>query len=111
MELLFIKSMVLFLIYYQHIDPVYFIQQWFILFKIEAIQLKYQNLEEELIKTRRSTQEEMLVFMEEEVGTKLSNLSNLRVRTEARLRHNHQVSKAQPTPSLIHPANTRTQIM
>ena len=61
--------------------------------KIEAIQLKYQKLEEELLKSRRSSQEEMLVFMEEEVGTKLSNLSNLRVRIEARLRHNHQVSK------------------
>ena len=60
--------------------------------KIEAIQLKYQQLEEELLKSRRSSQEEMLVFMEEEVGTKLSNLSNLRVRIEARLRHNHQVS-------------------
>ena len=60
---------------------------------MEALQKKYKKLEEELIKTRRSTQEEMLVFMEEEVGTKLSNLSNLRVRIEARLRHNHQVSK------------------
>ena len=36
----------------------------------------------------------MLVFMEEEVGTKLSKLSNMRVKIEARLRHNHQVSKA-----------------
>ena len=71
-----------------------------IFFKIKAIELKYQKLEEELINSRRSTQEEMLVFMEEEVGTKLSNLSNLRVRIEARLRHNHQVSKAQPTRSL-----------
>ena len=55
--------------------------------------MKYRQLEEELLKTRRSSQEEMLVFMEEEVGTKLSNLSNLRVRIEARLRHNHQVGK------------------
>ena len=69
--------------------------------KIEAIKLKYKKLEEELLKSRRSTQEEMLVFMEEEVGTKLSNLSNLRVRIEARLRHNHQVSKAWPTRSLM----------
>ena len=60
---------------------------------MKALQKKYKKLEEELIKTRRSTQEEMLVFMEEEVGTKLSNLSNLRVRIEARLRHNHQVSE------------------
>ena len=60
---------------------------------MEALQNRYEKLEEELIKSRRSTQEEMLVFMEEEVGTKLSNLSNLRVRIEARLRHNHQVSK------------------
>ena len=60
---------------------------------MEALQNKYEKLEEELIKTRRSTQEEMLVFMEEEVGTKLSTLSNLRVRIEARLRHNHQVSE------------------
>ena len=59
---------------------------------MEALQNKYEKLEEELIKSRRTTQEEMLVFMEEEVGTKLSNLSNLRVRIEARLRHNHQVS-------------------
>ena len=56
--------------------------------------MKYYQLEEELIKSRRSSQEEMLVFMEEEVGTKLTNLSNMRVRIEARLRHNHQVSKA-----------------
>ena len=62
--------------------------------------MKYQELEAELLRSRRSSQEEMLVFMEEEVGTKLSNLSNLRVRIEARLRHNHQVGKAQPTRSL-----------
>ena len=49
----------------------------------------------------------MLVFMEEEVGTKLSNLSNMRVRIEARLRHNHQVSKAQPT-HWCKTTNTRT---
>ena len=60
---------------------------------MEALQNRYEKLEEELIKSRRSTQEEMLVFMEEEVGTQLSNLRNLRVRIEARLRHNHQVSK------------------
>ena len=64
---------------------------------MEALQNRYALLEEELIKSRRSTQEEMLVFMEEEVGTKLSNLSNMRVRIEARLRHNHQVSKTQLT--------------
>ena len=64
---------------------------------MEPLQNRYEKLEEELIKSRRSTQEEMLVFMEEEVGTKLSNLSNLRVRIEARLRHNHQVSKTQLT--------------
>ena len=68
--------------------------------KIRVIQHKYKELEEELIKSRRSLQEEMLVFMEEEVGTKLFNLSNQRVRIEARLRQNHQVSKAQPTWSL-----------
>ena len=56
--------------------------------------MKYSQLEEELLETRRSSQEKMLVFMEEDVGTKLSNLSNLRVRIEARLRHNHQVGKA-----------------
>ena len=61
--------------------------------QISAVKAEYRKLEEELIKTRRSSQEEMLVFMEEDVGTKLSNLSNLRVRIEARLRHNHQVSK------------------
>ena len=69
--------------------------------KIEAIQLKYQKLEEEWIKSRRSSQEGMLVFIEEEVGSQLTNLSNLRVRIEARLRHNHQVSKAWPTRSLM----------
>ena len=61
--------------------------------QISAVKAEYRKLEEELLKIRRSSQEEMLVFMEEEVGTKLSNLSNLRVRIEARLRHNHQVSK------------------
>ena len=59
--------------------------------QINALQEEYRKREEELLKCRRSKQEEMLVFMEEEVGTKLSNLSNLRVRIEARLRHNHQV--------------------
>ena len=59
--------------------------------------MKYNQLEEELLKTRRSSQEEMLVFMEEDVGNKLSNLSNMRVRIEARLRHNHQVSKGRKT--------------
>ena len=61
--------------------------------QINALQNEYKKQEEELLKCRRSSQEEMLVFMEEEVGTKLSNLSNLRVRIEARLRHNHQVCK------------------
>ena len=65
--------------------------------QINALQEEYRKREEELLKCRRSKQEEMLVFMEEEVGTKLSNLSNMRVRIEARLRHNHQVSKAQTT--------------
>ena len=37
------------------------------------------------------SQEEMLTFMEEEVGTKLTNISNERMKMEARLRHNHQV--------------------
>ena len=61
--------------------------------QMNALQEEYRKREEELLKCRRSSQEEMLVFMEEEVGTKLSNLSNLRVRIEARLRHNHQVCK------------------
>ena len=61
--------------------------------QISAVEAEYKRLEAELLKSRRSSQEEMLMFMEEEVGTKLSNLSNLRVRIEARLRHNHQVSK------------------
>ena len=62
--------------------------------QINALQNEYKKQEEALLKCRRSKQEEMLVFMEEEVGTKLSNLSNLRVKIEARLKHNHQVCKA-----------------
>ena len=59
--------------------------------QIQALQTKYQKLEEELIKSRRISQERMLTFMEEEVGTKLTNTSNERMKMEARLRHNHQV--------------------
>ena len=59
--------------------------------QIQALQTKYRKLEEELIKSRRMSQEEMLTFMEEKVGTKLTNISNERMKMEARLRHNHQV--------------------
>ena len=59
--------------------------------QIQALQTKYQKLEEELIKSRRISQERMLTFMEEDVGTKLTNISNERMKMEARLRHNHQV--------------------
>ena len=59
--------------------------------QIDALQTKYQKLEEELIKSRRTSQEEMLTFMEEDVGTTLTNISNERMKMEARLRHNHQV--------------------
>ena len=51
----------------------------------------YKKLEEELVESRRTSQEEMVLFMEEQVGANLSNMSNQRMKIESRLRHNHKV--------------------
>ena len=59
--------------------------------QIEALETKYSMLEVELINSRKTSQEEMLTFLEEEVGTQLTNISNQRMKMETRLRHNHQV--------------------
>ncbi|XP_067931044.1 E3 ubiquitin-protein ligase TRIM56-like [Watersipora subatra] len=59
--------------------------------QINAIQVKYMELEDELISSRIATQEKMTEFMEEEVGTMLANLSIQRTEIEGRVRNNHKV--------------------
>lgn len=60
---------------------------------MKALETKYRQLEEELLKSRRATQEKMTEFMEEEVGGQLTDVINQRMKIEARIRHNHQVGR------------------
>jgi len=56
------------------------------------VRLKYEKLEKEFLASRKNTKEELNRYMEREVGTVLSQLSNNRMKIEAQLRQNHQVS-------------------
>jgi len=56
------------------------------------VRLKYEKLEKEFLASRKKTKEELNRYMEKEVGTVLSQLSNSRMKIEAQLRQNHQVS-------------------
>ena len=58
------------------------------------IKEKYDQLEEELIEKRLRTKTDMADFMEENVLIKWTALRNHRLRTEARLKHSHQVCYA-----------------
>ena len=51
-------------------------------FQIQAIRVKYGDLEDELIKDRLSTKDEMMKFMEEDVSVKWSALRNYRLKTQ-----------------------------
>jgi len=55
------------------------------------VRLKYEKLEKEFLANRKKTNEELNRYMEREVGTVLSQLSNNRMKIEAQLRQNHQV--------------------
>jgi len=55
------------------------------------VRLKYEKLEKEFLASRKKTKEELNRYMEKEVETVLSQLSNSRMKIEAQLRQNHQV--------------------
>jgi len=57
------------------------------------MKLQYAKLEKELVASRKKTKEELEKYMEREVGTVLSQLSNSRMKIEAQLRQKHQVLK------------------
>lgn len=61
--------------------------------QIRALERKYKELEEELLKSRKKTELEMTEYMEEEVGGKLTGVINQRMRIEARVKHNHKVGR------------------
>ncbi|XP_067931006.1 E3 ubiquitin-protein ligase TRIM56-like [Watersipora subatra] len=60
--------------------------------QIPAIKDKYDDVEKKLIESRRKTQEEVTEFMEDKIGTMLTNLSNKRADLEARMKNNHQAA-------------------
>ena len=60
--------------------------------QIEDIRSKYHKLEEELIESRKTTQGDMVTFMEEDVYKALCELTNHRTRADARLKHSNEVS-------------------
>jgi len=53
------------------------------------VRLKYEKLEKEFLANRKKTNEELNRYMEREVGTVLSQLSNNRMKIEAQLRQMH----------------------
>jgi len=61
--------------------------------QLASMKLKYEFLEKELVASRNGTKEKLEKYMEKEVGTVLSQLSNSRMKIEAQLRQNHQVLK------------------
>jgi len=58
---------------------------------LAAIKLKYDKLEEELLASRQKVKEELNRYMEKEVGTVWTELSNNRRKIEAQLRQDNQV--------------------
>ena len=56
--------------------------------------MKYCKLEEDVIEQRGKARDQITKFMENEVGLKLANANNHRLRIEARLKHGNQVSTA-----------------
>jgi len=59
---------------------------------LTEVRLKYEKLEKEFLASRKKTKEELNRYMDREVETVLSQLSNSRMKIEAQLRQNHQVS-------------------
>jgi len=58
---------------------------------LAAIKLKYDKLEEEFLASRKKVSEGLNRYMEREVGTVWTELSNNRRKIEAQLRHDNQV--------------------
>jgi len=58
---------------------------------VEAIQIKYRKLEEELVELRQTVKSDLLRFMEENVGVKWAELSRHKLQVEAKLDSSHQV--------------------
>jgi len=56
------------------------------------VRLKYEKLEKEFLASRKKTNEELNRYMEREVETVLSQLSNSKMKIEAQVKQNHQVS-------------------
>ena len=59
---------------------------------MKVLEVKYAKLERELLELREKTKNEIVEFLEGEVGIKLSVLSRHRLNIEARLKHSHQVN-------------------
>jgi len=57
------------------------------------VRLKYENLEEEFLASRKKTKDALDAYMEREVGTVLSELSNYKMKLEAQLRQNNKVCR------------------
>jgi len=58
---------------------------------LAAIKLKYDKLEEEFLANRKKVSEELHRYMEREVGTVWTELSNNRRKIEAQLKQDNQV--------------------
>ena len=58
---------------------------------MKTIRDKYKKLEEELVKSRTATQSDMVAFMDDNVGKALSDLTNHRMRIDARLKQSCEV--------------------
>jgi len=57
------------------------------------VRLKYERLEKEFLASRKKTKEELKRYMEREVGTVFSELSNGGMKIEAQLRQNNQACR------------------
>jgi len=60
---------------------------------LTEVRLKYEGLEKDFLASRKKTKEELNRYMEREVGTVLSQLSNNRMKIDARLKRNNQACK------------------
>ena len=63
--------------------------------------MKYDKLEKELVESRTSTQSEMVDFMDDDVRKALSDLTNHRLRIEARLKQSCEVKYGVHMVSLL----------
>lgn len=63
-----------------------------LLLKIREINAKYKELEEEYIERRTESKSDLTAFAEDDVGTRLSDLTRHRQRIVARLKNNNKVS-------------------